>query len=109
MQSSTLRTTPLSRLSANKVDMRRPCVIDRIYRSPDGNTFTAPKRQAIRSACPSVREADASMEHCGPPEHLLSLMRKPALVRGRYMTLTAVEARALEAVREVTSQIGNDR
>jgi hypothetical protein len=39
----------------------------------------------------------------------LSLMRKPALVRGRYMTLTAVEARALEAVREVTSQIGNDR
>ena len=56
-----------------------------------------------------MREADASMEHCGPPEHLLSLMRKPALVRGRYMTLTAVEARALEAVREVTSQIGNDR
>jgi hypothetical protein len=36
----------------NKVDMRRPCVIDTIYCSPDGNTFTAPERQAIRSALP---------------------------------------------------------
>ena len=41
-----------SRLDWVAMDMRRPCVIDRIYRSPDGNTFTAPKRQAIRSALP---------------------------------------------------------
>jgi hypothetical protein len=29
-----------------------------------------------------VREADAGTAHCGPPAHVLSLLWKPALVRG---------------------------